>query len=845
MGDVKISSLAGVLRRPAIGFCAGGLLLVGILFGLVAVDRWHSYEAAVAIADRTTQNLARTLEEHIWRTVTSADLVLSAIAYNFASPGGGVGPSRAFAKSVASRLSANGLLSDIEVVDVAGDRVGADLEPQIPLHYADQDYFVAHRDRALNGLYISMPYVNRRSNRWSIALSRRLANADDSFGGVAFAAVDLGYFQDFYATLDVGPGGIVAMWNDEGRRILLERPADHMLQGRVFDEGGLVRQLEERRQAGTIREISPIDGIERVISYRRVSGLPFVVSAGISSEAYLASWRRDTVKYAAVTLAVDVVILLLTFVLYRQWKRRAATEARLQDFAAVGSDWFWETDAEHRFTLLSEAARNVLSLPLETYIGRSRWTIPEVATPEAADGIAKLRALHEARQPFKNFVYAIRGTAGLRHVEISGRPVFAAGGQFTGYRGVGADVTERRRQEIAVAESRSQLQTVIDTLPARISVKDRELRYVLVNVPQAEEFGCSPAAAIGKRKEDFAIGGVPEDASKAFIEDLQSRDHRVLETGEAILNFEETLPQTNGAVRSTLSSKIPLHDGKGRVNAVLTVALDITERKKIETELLAAREAAEQASRTKSQFLANMSHELRTPLNAVIGFPELMKTQLFGPLGDSRYVGYAADIAASGSHLLSIINDILDLARVESGKLELHEEAVGIDDVARSCGRLVQERASEAGVRLDIVPARDMPFIRADEIRMKQVLLNLLSNAVKFTPRGGRVTFSAVRDEVGDIILKVSDTGIGMSAEEIELALQPFRQIDNTLARKHGGTGLGLPLTKTLVEMQGGRLDIASESGRGTTISVIFPSHRLMPQQPGWTSRAGSSRLAM
>src|SRR5258708_22187039 len=222
-----------------------------------------------------------------------------------------------------------------------------------------------------------------------------------------------------------------------------------------------------------------------------------------------------------------------------------------------------------------------------------------------------------------------------------------------------------------------------------------------------------------------------------------------------------------------------------------------------------------------------------------------MKTRLFGPLGDSRYVGYAGDISASGSHLLSIINDILDLARVESGNLELHEEAVGVDDVARACGRLVQERAGEAGIRLEIVPARGMPFIRADEIRMKQVLLNLLSNAVKFTPRGGRVTFSAARDGDGGIVLKVSDTGIGMSAEEIVLALQPFRQIDNTLARKHGGTGLGLPLTKTLVEMQGGRLEIASQSGKGTTISVLFPSHRLVPEQPGRTGRTRSARLAV
>ncbi len=362
--------------------------------------------------------------------MSSADLVLSAIADNFASPGGGPAASRAFAKSIASGLSANGLFSDIEVLDAAGDRIGADLEPRIPLHYADQDYFVAHRDRALTGLYISAPYVNRRNDRWSIALSRRLANAEDSFGGVAFAAIDLGYFQDFYATLDVGPGGGVAMSNEDGSRILLRLPAAHALQEQVFEDGQLFRQLEEGRQQGTIHGKSAIDGVERIISYRRVGGLPFVVSVGMASAHYLANWRSHTIKYAAVTLVVAAIILLLTFVLYRQWARRAATEARLHDFAAIGSDWFSETDAAHRFTLISEAARRVLQLPLEDYIGQSRWVIPEVPTPEAADALAKLRALHEARLPFKNFVYALRSGEGLRYVQISGRPIFDAGGHF-------------------------------------------------------------------------------------------------------------------------------------------------------------------------------------------------------------------------------------------------------------------------------------------------------------------------------------------------------------------------------------------------------------------------------
>ena len=832
-------------RRPALSFCAGGVLVVGVLLALVAVDRWHSYEAVVATAERTTQNLARTLEEHATRTVTTADLVLSAIAYNFALPSGGLGQSRGLAKSLASRLSSNGIFSDIEVLDEAGDRVGTVAVANAPLHFADQDYFVAHRDSSSIGLYISAPYVSRLSNTWSIALSRRLSHADQSFAGVIFAVIDLRYFQNFYATVDVGPGGNVTLWSGAGTRVLLRQPANRYLLDQVFDEGPLFEELAAGRMEGTIGSQSPVDAVERVISYRRVGDLPFVVSVGLGDDDYLATWRADTLRYALATLAIACIIGVLTVVLYRQWAQRQTTEDRLRDFASVGSDWFWETDADHRFTALSDTAQRVLEHPLENRFGQRRWGKPELLTPEGAHAIDQLRAIHDARRPFKNFIYAWRSQDGPRYVQISGRPFFAPDGKFIGYRGVGADVSERKRQEIEIGQSRSLLQTVIDALPARISVKDRALRYVLVNLAQAEEFGCPPAAAIGKRKHDFDLADVSADAGRSFVEDLQSRDHRVLASGVSILNYEETLPQKSGAVKSSLSSKIPLRDDDGQVFAVLTVAIDISERKRIETELLTAREAAEQANQTKSQFLANMSHELRTPLNAIIGFSDVMKAELFGPLGDSRYAGYASDICESGHHLLSIINDILDLAKVESGKLDLNEEAVDIDVIAAACGKLVRQRAIDAGIRFKIIASPDMPLIRADEIRMKQVLLNLLSNAVKFTPRGGRVTFSATRDHDDSVVLKVADTGIGMSEEHIQLALRPFGQIDSSLARTHGGTGLGLPLARTLVEMQDGRLEVASQIGKGTTVSVVIAKHRLVPRDRPPRHDAAAPRRAV
>ncbi len=243
------------------------------------------------------------------------------------------------------------------------------------------------------------------------------------------------------------------------------------------------------------------------------------------------------------------------------------------------------------------------------------------------------------------------------------------------------------------------------------------------------------------------------------------------------------------------------------------------------TELARARDDAQAANRTKSEFLANISHELRTPLNAIIGFSEVMQAEIYGALGDRRYAEYAGDIHRSGQHLLEIINDILDLAKVEAGKLELRTDRVDVGQLFTACERLMQSKADSAGVTLIVRPVDTVPEVVADEIRLRQILLNLLSNAVKFTPRGGYVTLLAERAADRTCEFKVIDTGIGMSEAEVAVAMEPFRQIDNTLARKYEGTGLGLPLTRALIELHGGVFELSSKPGIGTTATVRLPEN--------------------
>jgi signal transduction histidine kinase len=239
-----------------------------------------------------------------------------------------------------------------------------------------------------------------------------------------------------------------------------------------------------------------------------------------------------------------------------------------------------------------------------------------------------------------------------------------------------------------------------------------------------------------------------------------------------------------------------------------------------------SRREAEDASRAKSHFLATMSHELRTPLNAIIGFSDIMATQVLGPVGNPKYLEYAGDIRTSGQHLLAIINNVLDLSKVEAGRFELHEEEVQLSAVVSAGLKLVKQQATDNGLAIHAEVGPDLTLL-ADERALKQVVINLLSNAVKFSRERGSVWVLAYMDEGGGLVLSVKDDGIGIAQKDVKRLLEPFRQADEPLIRKRTGTGLGLALVKSLVELHGGSVALDSVFGEGTTVSLRFPSARV------------------
>jgi signal transduction histidine kinase len=259
-------------------------------------------------------------------------------------------------------------------------------------------------------------------------------------------------------------------------------------------------------------------------------------------------------------------------------------------------------------------------------------------------------------------------------------------------------------------------------------------------------------------------------------------------------------------------------------NRKIIVCSDITERKKAEEDLIRSREAAVEADESKSRFLANMSHELRTPLNAIIGFSELMKIQMAQHSANPQWIEYADDVHSSGTHLLAVINDILEISKIDAGKVTLTPDWSDIGELVEFCQKSVATQARARGQRLGYRINTTLETVRCDRRLMRQALINLLSNAVKFTPDGGMVRTSVDANPDGSISFSVVDNGIGMTTKEIDICMKPFGQADSSLARRFDGTGLGLPLVQRYTELHGGRLEIQSVKNKGTTATITLPA---------------------
>lgn len=543
------------------------------------------------------------------------------------------------------------------------------------------------------------------------------------------------------------------------------------------------------------------------------------------------------------------------------------SEKRFQDFAYVGSDWLWEMDSDLRFTKMDASDSPFIRLAM----GKTRWALAG-ADPEQDAHWRQHREDLLARHEFRDFEYSVELDAGdVRHLSASGLPIFGEDAEFLGYRGTARDITDRVRTE-RIVEGRNE---ALELLASGASL-DEILNALVTSMEGAIPGIRGSVLLLTEDRLHLTCGAAPNlpDFFNAAVEGLEIGPTAgccgaAAHFGERVVS-EDILTNPNwdafrdvairAGVRACWSE--PIKSSDGNVLGTFAVyydkpmkpdnyALDYAtttahlagiaiESKAKEAELVIAKDQAEEANRTKSQFLANMSHELRTPMNAILGFSEAISQEVLGAVSPPKYKEYATDIHRSAEHLLSLLNDILDLSRIEAGKLELDDqEEIDVSDLIGDCVQHFREAAYTGDLSIGMDCPNDLPALRGDRRACKQVLFNLLSNAVKFTPQGGRVDVTARHNDHGDLIMAVADTGIGIPAGDIEKAMTPFERIGNDTLRNVEGTGLGLPIVKSLVGLQGGSLLLESDVGKGTTVTVSFPAERLIATGENSRSSAG------
>ncbi len=493
---------------------------------------------------------------------------------------------------------------------------------------------------------------------------------------------------------------------------------------------------------------------------------------------------------------------------------RLLTEA--QEIASLGS---WEIDFGSATFLISEETRRVFGWGEDAC--PSTALILDTVHPDDRPAVANwLSPPREGRQHAEECFFRVLRADG-KAVLLYGRSRVARSSSGRRERLVGTvqDMTRLVAVEREAHQQASFYRGIFENSVWGIFQTTADGQYLMANAALARIYGYETPTELLSALTN--IGGqlyVDPTRRDAFVREMRDKG--------VVSGFESQVYRRDGSLIWISESCREVRTSDGRFLYYEGMVEEITGRKRTEEELRAALEAAAAANRAKSEFLGTMSHELRTPLNAIIGFSEVISGELLGPVGVPAYKTYAADVISSGRHLLTVINDILDFAKAESGRLSLREELLSVSALVEETTRFLQQRAVAAGLRMTVDLGQASVAVRADGPRLRQVLLNLIGNAIKFTPHGGRVDIRAYRSAEGEVRIEVRDSGIGMRDADVVHAFEPFHQADGSHARNHEGTGLGLAICDRLMRLHGGRVQLSSELGHGTVATVVIPAER-------------------
>ncbi len=814
---------------------AASLVALAITFGY---NLWGGYQSKLLDTEQTVRRLSSALEEHTLTTFDAVDGVLKATIRHL----------RLLQRlSADEQTSVRGVLAAgadslrqihaLILYDTEGHPVNAGLMPVPPtLSVADRAFFSRHREEADLGVLISLPRKSLVSGYTVLTVSRRIERENGTFAGVLAADIPIeALTSTFYRALNVGPKGSVGLVRIDGALLAREPPLpDQLGKPVVANPASLMRLVEA--PAGIYRGTTRVENVERITGYRLLRTFPVIVSVSIAVEDALDEWYDQVREFAAFWALCAVVVSILTFFSVRDASRRAVAEVEARKAKTMLSDAIESLDAgmvvfdgDDRFVMMnrrmaeiSPAAYVALAVPGTSYHAMVR-TLAESGEIAAAHG----REDEWVRDRLRGH----RLPGGWREERRVGKSWQQVSERVTDSGGVAllvSDVTSIKETIAALQASEDRFQRMAANIPGYVFQRnvaaDGTVTFPFISEGARDFYGCDP--------EDLMLD--PSIIKRAIHPDDFQRIDQSVRAAIATLapwQADYRLVAKDGSVRWVASQARAIRLGDGGV-LWDGVVVDITARKEAEAQLTDAKLRAERATRAKSSFLASMSHELRTPLNAILGFSELMATTALAPKLEHKAAEYAADIHNAGSHLLQLINDLLDLSKAEAGKMELSESEVQIDGIVERVVHLVVGHARAGGVSITSTVPPAMPLVRADERKLMQMLLNLVANAVKFTPAGGKVTLSAGISAEGDLRMTVADTGVGIAAKDLPRVLIPFAQVDNDITRATNGTGLGLPIAKQFAELHGGSLTLESVQGQGTIVSVHLPGERLIDWKP-------------
>ena len=673
----------------------------------------------------------------------------------------------------------------------------------------------------------------------------------------------------------VGPAGWEAATRDLLHGLAGTRAADGSRQILVADADGIVRatapaepRWEGRPLTAAFGAAQPMttfgsragvidttltDGTAVFATVHHIDGGRGAVAVYQPQQAVFADWRRDMRTHATLFVFTAVILLVLTYAYFVQALRAnaadalyATTASRTEAAFRRGRCGFWDWDLARGRFYWSSSMFEMLGLANDDGIvgfGEILKLVHEddidfvlLAEQLLAGDVATLdRAFRLKRADGTWLWFRVRA-------EVVDRPE-------TGSRhliGIAADITEHRRLMDATATADIRLRDAIETISEAFVLWDADNRLVMCNSKYQRLHGLTDAAIRpGTPYDEVMRAGrrsmvhmpaddaeANEDGGRSFeaqiddgrwlqINERRTKDGGFVSVGTDITQLKRHEERLLDSEKRLMGTVLDLRSSRRKLEIQAQQVVELAEKYSEE------KVRAEEANRAKSDFLANMSHELRTPLNAIIGFSELMSRDMIGAFGPEKYAEYSRDIHASGMFLLNVINDILDMSKIESGRMELARETVGLDEILAEASRIIAVQARDKEITLTPSVEPGLTFV-GDRRAVKQVVLNLLSNAIKFTPSGGRVSLRA--EAAGEAIaITIDDTGIGIPEELLPSIGRPFVQVENQLTKTHKGSGLGLAIARSLIELHGGTMSIASRSGVGTTVSLTLPTRTARP----------------